>query len=642
MRRSICSCEPSVALAGHVTTWKFSYSTALPLPKGTRIKFDLLSKGRPIDWEIPSTSLKNKENTIWMEVDAGKQIPMQPLSAGPQMAPAFECSLPHELNIGDTFSIYLGSPGQEPSTTPSSKGNRSQTFAQRRKTFHLYIDPKGKGDYKDPEIFTLDVKGNILDTMRITAPSLVTKNKRFDVSIRFEDKFGNLTGNAPEGTLIDVSYENLRENLNWKLFVPETGFLNIPNLYFNEAGFYRVQLKNLKTGQCYFSAPIRCCVDLEKSAFWGSLHSESEKFDALENIESALRYFRDERNMQFYATSSLESQEDTSSEAWKSINTHVTEFNEDFRFSVFLGMQWFNASEEEGLRQIVYAKDSKPILRKKDGKTNTLKKIYKSHSPKDLISIPCFTMGKGVETTFNDFDPDFEKVVEIYNAWGSSECSAKEGNLRPISCQGKEGICETDKGSIRKALDRNLRFGFVAGGLDDRGVYSSCFLSDQVQYSPGLTAILATEHTREAMFTALANRSCYATTGARIVVDFAIAGSGIGSELNTKTKPGLQYNRHLSGYVAGTTPIKEILIIRNGKPLHTLFPKTLHYEFTFDDTDPLSSIALNAPEPEKPPFTYYYLRILTEDGHIAWISPIWIDLLETGPSGPATKKLKKK
>jgi hypothetical protein len=137
------------------------------------------------------------------------------------------------------------------------------------------------------------------------------------------------------------------------------------------------------------------------------------------------------------------------------------------------------------------------------------------------------------------------------------------------------------------------------------------------------------------------NRSCYATTGPRIVVSFNIAGAGIGSELNTKVKPGLQYNRHLSGYVAGTTPIQEILIIRNGKSLHRITPNTLHHEFTFDDQDLLSSVSLTPPQPDKPPFTYYYLRILQEDGHIAWISPIWIDLLDAGVSGPATKKLKK-
>ena len=204
-----------------------------------------------------------------------------------------------------------------------------------------------------------------------------------------------MTNNAPEGTLVEVSYEHLRENLNWKLFVPETGFINVPNLYFNEPGIYKIQLRNLKT-EVFFSAPIKCFAETDKSIFWGLLHGESEKVDSGENIESCLRHFRDEKNIQFFATSSFENVEETSNEVWKSISTQVTEFNEDFRFTTLLGFQWFNEAPDEGLRQLIYSKDNKPILRKKDMKTNTFKKIYKSHTPKDLISIPSFTMAKGI------------------------------------------------------------------------------------------------------------------------------------------------------------------------------------------------------------------------------------------------------
>jgi len=638
MRRSICSCEPGSALAGHVTTWKFSYTTAVPLPKGTRLKFDLLSKGRPLDWEIPSIHLKEKQNVIWAEIPEGKICTAREIASSPEYAPAFEFTLPTELKISETIDIFLGCPDKE--GDKQKKGNRCQSFVQRRKGIHLYIDTKGKGDYKDPEIFTIDVKGNELSNIKITAPSIVAKNKRFDVSIRFEDRFGNLTGYAPEGTLVEVSYENLRENLNWKLFIPETGFLNIPNLYFNEPGFYRVQLRNLKTGESYFSAPVKCFAEIENSLFWGLLHGESEKFDALENIESCLRYFRDERNLLFYATSSIESLEETSNEDWKTIHLQVAEFNEDLRFSALLGMQWFNETPEEGLRQLLYAKDNKPILRKKEAKTSALKN--KGLTPKDLLAIPSFTMGKGFETNFEDFDHDFERVVEIYNAWGSSECTTKEGNLRPISTTGKKGCIESEMGSIRKALNRNLRFGFVAGGLDDRGVYKDFFESDQVQYSPGLTAILAPEHTREALFQALINRSCYATTGPRIVLGFSIAGAPMGTELSTRSKPGLLFNRHITGFVGGTSPIKEILFIRNGTPFHTLYPNVIHYEFTLDDTELLEKLFIKPPQEDKHPFVYYYIRVLQEDGHIAWSSPIWIDQIEGGATVVGVAKKQKK
>ncbi len=640
MRRSICYCEPNLALAGDVSTWKFSYTTASSLPKGTRLKFDLLSRGRDVDWECPEINPKEKKNLIWAELPDGKPIYAKLVELPESISPSFEFTLPAEVKAGDALSIFMGCPDKSKDDS-KKKGNRAQTHIQRRRPFYLYIDPKGKGDYKEPEIFTLDVRGNVLKNIRIIAPSMVSKNKRFDVVIRFEDIFGNLSSNAPEGTLVELSYEHLRENLNWKLFVPETGFINVPNLYFNEPGVYKIQLRNLQSGDQFYSAPIKCFSDNDKSLFWGLLHGESERVDSQENIETCLRHFRDEKNAQFYGTSSFESAEETSNEIWKSISTQVTEFNEDYRFITYLGFQWFGETPEEGLRQIIYAKDNKPILRKKDSKSNGLKKIYKSHNPKELISIPSFTMAKGFETNFTDFTPEFERVVEIYNAWGSSECTEKEGNPRPIRSEDKKGIFESEKGSIRKALNANCRFGFVAGGLDDRGIYGDFYESEQVQYSPGLTGIIAIEQTREALFHALYNRCCFATTGDRIILGFSIAGAFMGSEINTKTKPGLTFNRHITGYVAGTSPIKEICFIRNGITYHKIHPNTMEFEFAIDDSEHLSKIAFKAVE-ERPAFVYYYIRVEQENGHIAWGSPIWIDLTEVSSAQPTPVKKAKK
>lgn len=637
MRRSICLSEPHFILAGEIGTWKFSYSSATPLPKGTRLKFaDPVSTGRGNEWEIPQTNVKEKSNCIWAELPGGKVLAAKEVEGTFPTVPHFEFTLPQELKAGDTITIFIGSSATS-AEERKKKGNRSQTFVQRRRPFHLYIDPKGKGDYKEPEIFSIDVRGNVLHNIRIISPSLVAKNKRFDVIVRFEDSFGNLTNNAPEGTLIELSYEHLRDNLSWKLFVPETGFINIPNLYFNETGIFKIQLLNANTKEKFYSSPIQCFAEAEKSIFWGLLHGESEKHDATDNIEACLRHFRDEQALSFYAVSPFESQEEMSNDQWKLLSSQVTELNEESRFATFLGFQWDGIDGEEGLRHIIYSKDNKPILRKKDIKTNILKKIYKGHNPKDMISIPSFTMGSGVSTNFSDFNPDFEKVVEIYNAWGSSECTAKEGNPRPIKSEGKNGIQETAKGSIREALNNNCRFGFVAGGLDDRGIYANLYSSDQVQYSPGLTAIYAIEQTREALYIAMSQRHTYATTGERIVLGYYIAGAMMGGELNTKAKPGLSFNRHIHGFIAGTSPLKEIAIIRNGKVFKTFSSENTHLEFAIDDSENIAKIALPSSD-ERPPFIYYYIRVTQEDGHIAWGSPIWIDILEDIGNGNKKKK----
>lgn len=625
MRRSICLTEPQFIRAGEVGTWKFHYTTAVSLPKGAKFKFDLKSAGRGIDWEVPTPDLSEPANVIYALLDKGEVLEAEEVETPESFVPQFEFTLPTPVKAGGSFSIVIGAPPKTRSKDPSSTGNEAQLTIQRRRPFLLYIDPKGKGNYEEPEMFTMDIRGNALHTIKILAPSFVAKNKRFDIIVRFEDEYGNLTANAPEGTLIDLSYEHLRENLNWKLFVPETGFVNLPNLYFNEAGIYRIQLRNLATGDVYTSAPIKCFQENDRNLFWGLLHGESERVDSTENIENCLRHFRDDRALNFFASSCFETAEETSNDLWKLISQNVQDFNEEDRFTTFLGFQYEGEPGKEGIRQLVYAKDAKPILRQKDSKSGTLQKIYKGSNPKDLFSVPSFTMAKGKHFDFTEFNPEYERVVEIYNAWGSSECTVKEGNTRPIT----GGIEEEPSGSILAALKKNLRFGFVAGGLDDRGLYGEFYDSDQMQYSPGLTGIVCAKFSREALIEALHKRSCYATTGERIILGFHIAGNPMGSELSLAQKPGLQVNRHISGFVAGTTKLAKVEILRNGEVLHTFHPDSYHLDYYYDDMDPLTDVTLKGGE-EKPPFVFYYLRVTQEDGHLAWSSPIWIDVPAPG------------
>jgi hypothetical protein len=639
MRRSICFCEPSFAYAGQTRTWKFIYTTASNLKKGARLKFDLLSNGRDIDWDIPDVDLK-KSNTCSIYAISGdkdKVLKAKEIDTPDSFVPQYEFVLTEDLKSGEIFTIFLGA--QKGQTSEDQElGARCQTITQRRRPFLLYIDPKGKGNYEDPEIFGMDIRGNFLEKIRILAPSIVAKNKRFDVVIRFEDVYDNLTENAPEGTLVELSYENIRENLNWKLFVPETGFITIPNFYFNEAGVFKIQLTVVNTGEKYFSSPIKCFNETNMNLFWGILHGESERVDSSENIESCLRHFRDDRAYDFFSSSSFESTEETPNDVWKLITQNIADFNEDERFTSFLGFQWQGENKGEGLRQLIYTKDNKAILRKKDSKYNSLNKIYKSFSPSEMLSIPSFTMGNGMGCSFDNFNPEFEPVVEIYNAWGSSECTEKEGNTRPIS-HSRKGVKENVDGSVQKALAQGLRFGFVAGGLDDRGGFTDFFESDQEQYSPGLTAILCSNHTRESMIESLYKRSCYATTGEKLILEFSLAGNGMGSELNTTDKPGLMVNRHLSGFVAGTSPIKVVEIIRNGDVIKQLVPEEYHFEFTHDDMEKLQNIILTPKDKKQAPFVYYYLRVTLEDGHMAWSSPIWVDETQ---NLPAKRKPKEK
>lgn len=623
MRRSINVSNPSFCYAGQMLTWRFCHTTAVELPKGARLRFDLLTYGRAIDWTQPSADLTKGKDRIYLELPNGKKIAAKEQNIADAQVPVYEFTLPNKVKVEETLTIVMGTY----STTKSqSEGEiAAQTFVQRRRPFHLYIDPTGKGHFKEPEVFQMDVRGNELSSIKVLTPSHVVRNRRFDITIRFEDQFGNLTNFADDNTLIEVSYSQQRNNLSWKLFVPETGFIILPNLYFNEEGVYRITLKNLTTKEEVISSPIKCFHEDAEQLFWGLLHGESEKIDFNEETENCLRHFRDDLSYNFFASSFFDNELDGSNESWKRINQHVQDFNEEDRFVSFGGYQTTGNGSDLAQYHFLFQKDARCLLRSGESPSKEVSRVFKQGQAKDFLAIPTFTASSSFGYNFSLHDPRFERVAEIYNAWGCSECSTADGNVFPIKKEKGKKALDMKEGYLRSALNSGIRLGFVAGGLDDRASYSQFFDSDQVQYSPGLTAVMAPSYQKEAFFKALYERRCYATTGPRILLGFYLSQEAMGSELCATQKPGLHYIRHLHGTVAMQEPIEYVEIIRNGKVFHRFDPKdNLDLEFALDDSDLLEEIAIK--DRDKKRFCYYYLRARQADGHMAWSSPIWVDL----------------
>jgi hypothetical protein len=108
MRRAICYCEPNFASAGETRTWKFIYTPSATLPKGTRLKFDLQSKGREIDWQIPLVNLKKSGPVIYLQLENGKILQATEIEVADSFVPQYEFVLPSAVESGDPISIIVG------------------------------------------------------------------------------------------------------------------------------------------------------------------------------------------------------------------------------------------------------------------------------------------------------------------------------------------------------------------------------------------------------------------------------------------------------------------------------------------------------------------------------------------------------
>jgi len=202
-------------------------------------------------------------------------------------------------------------------------------------------------------------------------------------------------------------------------------------------------------------------------------------------------------------------------------------------------------------------------------------------------------------------------LVEIHSKWGTSEY---RGNPNPLH--------EVHPGPsyVADFLQRGMVLGFV-GGTDThatmpagRGVEPA-----HIDRLPGLTAVRVASLNRAAIFQALRQRQCYATSRDRIYLEATIAGSQGGEtlRLNDSIQP-----REIRVFVAAPGDIERVEIIRNGTVLHSQEVGDWQAAVELTDEDPLRACLLESAAGER--FTYYYVRVTCVSDAQAWSSPVWL------------------
>lgn len=164
--------------------------------------------------------------------------------------------------------------------------------------------------------------------------------------------------------------------------------------------------------------------------------------------------------------------------------------------------------------------------------------------------------------------------------------------------------------SVRTALARGFRVGFT-GGTDNHSGWPTRLGGNWC----GLTGVHAETLSVASVFQALHARRCYATTGARIVADMTLNGHPMGSEL--ALAPGEP--RMLQIKLHGTAPLAAVQVISCGAILTDLPVPADCVDLELMWTDDRPGRPLRD--------CYYYVRTRQVDGHCAWLSPIWIDLI---------------
>ena len=335
--------------------------------------------------------------------------------------------------------------------------------------------------------------------------------------------------------------------------------------------------------------------------YWGDPHWQTFFSDGIRCPEELYAFARDEAFLDFGALS--DHVEALTDRQWDYFVAVTNDCNAPGRFATLVGQEWTNSTT--GHRNVYYRTGHGPILRCTDPRYDTLPKLWAaldSLRALDPIAIPHHTANKimGVDWELG-WNPAYEKAVEVYSVWGNSECSASQGNTRPIrACGG-----EVPGRHVVDALRRGYRLGFVGGGDIHDGRPGDDLHARQPDvsgyadlYPQGLTACRAPDLTRDSVFSALKERRTYATTLSRVYLDTEYTRAGRRGRLTLRA--------------ASEEGIQEVVVVGHDGDLARCQPEA--------DARRLEAVV---DMDDLAPDRFCYVRLTTRRGNLAWSSPGW-------------------
>ncbi len=328
-------------------------------------------------------------------------------------------------------------------------------------------------------------------------------------------------------------------------------------------------------------------------------------------IEENFQYARDVANLDFYALSEHDV-DIWDDDGWALRREATDRFNAPNRFVTLPAFEW--TSSLHGHRNVYYLRSDMPFFTARKGgdqwtpQNDTPRDLWRKlrELQADAITVPHHPTAVTHPFNWDYFDPEFDRLVEIYSSWGNSEY-AHNPHLGRGADRWKDLY-------VQNALARGYRFGLIASsdGHDGNPGFAQGLPKHPHLYhdlGSGRVAVLARDFTREGVFEALHDRRCYATTGERIILDFRLNGLLMGSEIETDDD---HLMRKIEVRAVGTCPLRDIVVVKNNAD-------TLYHRCSRDR----EAITCNDDAFIKKT-DCYYVRVTQQDGEIAWSSPIWV------------------
>lgn len=509
-------------VAGEFGSWTIVYTVgSYGIDSGGQI---MVARRQVSDWGKPQFAEPQAEGFTTVTTDGGAKIraSWQPRGYVRPKSPAIVLDVyDGSLAPGDRVTIVMGD------RSHGSPGMRAQTYVESAFEFLLLVDPTNAIDPRPiGDRLTLPVVAAAMERMVCLVGSETAVNHPTRFFIKGEDRWRNPTP-APAAVVVEWVGSGEVEIADNTLIgrKPGIGYLQV------QAGSFTCQ-----------SNPIR--IHTEPPAhkrYWGDLHAQTAATVGVGSEDEYFTFGRDAARLDFMSHQGNDFQ--ITDEFWAHLNQTTRQYHQDGAFVVFPGYEWSGSSPTGGDHNVIYRREGYPILRSSHwlvphvpatdlSPAHPADQFYaklKRAVPLDEVLV-CQHVGGRYANMQDYFDQELIGLVEVVSVWGVFEWMLWDA---------------IDKGYVVGVMGNSDghhgRPGAEGAGMAEFGIAN------------GLTCVLADGLTRDAVFTALKARRCYATTGARMLLDFTINGRFMGALLPTPKEP-----LHIAASVTGDAPLESL------------------------------------------------------------------------------------
>ena len=425
-------------------------------------------------------------------------------------------------------------------------GSRAQTFAESRRAFLVDVDADGAGRWTPlPDPPRVAVVGGPPERLVVVAPSTVRPGEPFPLLVRAVDAWGNPAAGwagtvalaAPGIALPQVSHT----------FSPAGAAVWwLESCAARRPGVHRVEASGGDDRRTLTarSNPVRCAAEAgAHRVYWGDPHG-GQIADAAK-IPDFFRYARDVAGIAFAGYQRNDHVHSNADYAAQQAAERA--FDEPGRFVPLPGYEWTGEPAMGGHHNVYFRRHGQPMRR-----NSHLGVADRSDADRDLPHVlDLHRAYRGTDT-----------LITPHVGGGHADLTYHEPTLEPaLEITSDHGTFEW---FLRESLERGYRMGVVGGsdshngrpGADTPGYQERRYARG------GLTALFAAELTLAGVHEALRARRCYATTGARILLDVTADGHPMGEDVRAAAAPEIVVS------VTGTGALESITLYRGLDPVY--------------------------------------------------------------------------